>query len=174
MNDKDFVQTPKEITELLLKYEKFNGDILEPCCGKGAISNVLLEKGYNISSSDIKDYGYGEVKDVFDLRKEYDNIITNPPFSNKFALPIQKHLLKITKKKLVLLWYAKNIGRILEGKTSIFLKKIYIINKRIEWKETNLGWLFAWYVWEKGYKGDVIIKRIELDAKEINDGEKKK
>jgi len=163
MADKDFVQTPKEITEILLSLETFKGDILEPCCGKGAISEVLKSKGYNVISSDVKDYGYGKIEDLFNIDEEYDNIITNPPFSGKLANPIQRKLMSITKDKLVLIYYVKNIGAILEGKASKYLKTIYILNKRIDWVETKLGWLFAWYVWEKGYEGDITIKRIDLE-----------
>jgi len=70
-------------------------------------------------------------------------------------------LLAITKKKLCLLWYVKNLGNEIETKTSKNLKCVYIFNKKIEWVETKLGWLFGWYVWEKGYEGDIIIKRID-------------
>jgi hypothetical protein len=156
----DFVQTPKEITEALLKYEKFDGQILEPCCGKGAISEIIKSNGYEVKSSDKNEYGYGEIKDVFDIKDLQDNIITNPPFSLKVEMV--RYLLSITKNKLCLLWYVKNIGNVLESKNSKGLKTIYIFNKRIEWVETKLGWLFAWYVWEKGYEGEITIKRIIL------------
>ncbi len=152
----NFVQTPKEITEKLLEFESFTGDILEPCCGKGAISNVLIKKGYSVKSSDIGDYGFGEVKDIFSIDGKYENIITNPPFCNKEAVEVCKHLLKIYNKKLVLIWYLKNLGRIIEGKTGEGLKYVYIVG-RVDWKETTLGWKFAWYVWEKGYKGKVVV-----------------
>lgn len=155
----NFVRTPREITEALLRYEEFEGGVLEPCCGDGAISEVLKENGFKVKSSDLFDYNYGELKDLFDINEEQDNIITNPPFSLKIDM-IEK-LLSITKKKLVLLWYVKNIGNLLEGKRNKNLKTIYIFNRRIEWKETKMGWLFAWYVWEKGYEGDVTIKRID-------------
>lgn len=154
-----FVQTPEKITEILLKEENFEGDILEPCCGKGAISKVLLSHGYSVKSSDIHEYGYGEKKDVFKLQGMYDNIITNPPFNNKLAVTIYKDLQNKYRKKLVLLWYLKNLGRIVEGPTGRGLKTVYIVGK-IDWKETKLGWKFAWYVWEKGYEGAITIKVI--------------
>jgi len=157
----NFVRTPREITEALLKMENFEGKILEPCCGDGAISEVLKENGFEVKSSDLFDYGYGEIKDLFDIELEQENIITNPPFSLKVDM-IEK-LLSVTKKKLVLLWYVKNIGNLLEGRRHKNLKTIYIFKKRIEWKETKIGWLFAWYVWEKGYEGDVTIKRIDWE-----------
>jgi methylase of polypeptide subunit release factors len=157
----DFVQTPKEITEALLKLEKFEGSILEPCCGKGAISEVLKSEGYEVISSDKFSYGYGEEKDLFEVEEEFDNIITNPPFTQQQK--VKKHLLNLAKKKVCLLWYVKNLGNEIETKTSKNLKYVYVFNKRIDWVETKLGWLFAWYVWEKGYEGDVIIKRIDWE-----------
>jgi len=155
----DFVRTPKEVTEALLKYEKFEGEILEPCCGDGAISEVLKKKGYSVMSSDMIDYGYGIKNDLFYIHNEFDNIITNPPFTQQQA--VKKHLLSITKKKLALLWFVKNLGNEIEAKTSKNLKSVYVFNKKIPFIEINFGWLFAWYVWEKEYEGDVIIKRIE-------------
>ena len=160
----DFVETPKEITKLLLNNEKFEGNILEPCCGNGAISEILKKEGYKVISSDLNEYGYGEIKDVFDIKEEYDNIITNPPFSIKLAIPIQRYLFSKTKKKLVLLWFLKNVGQMLEGKSIEGLKYVYIIGK-VNWIETKLGWKFAWYVWEKGYKGDVMIKNLNSQNK---------
>ncbi len=157
-----FVQTPEEITKKLLEFEKFEGKILEPCCGKGAISEVLKSDGYEVISSDKFDYGYSNQRDVFDITESQKNIITNPPFNNKEAVEICKHLLTIYEDKLVLLWYLKNLGRILEGRTRIGLKNVYILGK-VDWKETSLGWAFAWYVWEKGYEGDVTIKRIDWE-----------
>ena len=166
MVENDFVQTPKEITEALLLLEKFEGNILEPCCGKGAISEVLKSKGYSVISTDKFDYGYGTQRDLFEITEEFDNIITNPPFTQQQA--VKKHLLSKTKKKLALLWYVKNLGNEIETKTSKNLKYVYVFNKRVEWKEVKLGWLFAWYVWDKEYEGDVIIKRIDLTK--LNDG----
>lgn len=158
----NFVETPAEVTNYLLQNEKFYGNILEPCCGKGAISEILKFNNYQVESSDLFDYGYGEIKDLFDIDIKYDNIITNPPFSLKIDM-IEK-LLSITKRKLALLWYVKNIGNIIESRRSKFLKTIYIFNNKINWKETKIGWLFAWYIWEIDYNGEIIIKRINNET----------
>ena len=155
----DFVQTPKYVTEALLERESFEGSILEPCCGAGAISTVLQAKGYPVISFDKNDYGFGSQKDLFEISEPFDNVITNPPFTQQQA--VKKHLLSITSKKLALLWYVKNLGNEVETKTSRNLKSVYVFNQKIDWVETKLGWLFAWYVWEKGYEGDVTIRRIE-------------
>ena len=155
-----FVQTPREITEVLMRFEKFDGDVLEPCCGMGAISEVVKQTNHVISC-DKNDYGYGVTGvDLFGIRDKYDNIITNPPFIQQSK--VKRHLLKITKRKLALLWYLKNLGNEVETKQSQHLKSVYVFNQKINWVETKLGWKFAWYVWDKEYEGDIIIKKIDL------------
>ena len=154
----DFIRTPKSVVEAILKYEKFDGEILEPSCGDGVISEILKNNGYKVESSDKYDYKYGEVKDLFSITDMHDNIITNPPFTQQQA--VKKHLLPITKKKLALLWFVKNLGNEIETKTSKHLKCVYVFNKKIDWVGIKFGWLFAWYVWDMDYEGDVTIKRI--------------
>ena len=51
---------------MLLGLETFDKNILEPCCGEGHISNVLKDAGHIVTSSDLIDRGYGEVKSIFD------------------------------------------------------------------------------------------------------------
>ena len=155
----DFVKTPTEITQALLKYENFSREVLEPCCGDGAISEIL-KKSHNVISFDKFNYGYGGQRDLFEINEQYDSIITNPPFTQQQA--VKKHLLSITKKKLALLWFVKNLGNEVEAKTSKHLKTVYVFNKKIDFKEINFGWLFAWYVWDKDYEGDITIKRIDF------------
>jgi len=159
MAKNDFVQTPKYVTEALLERESFEGSILEPCCGAGAISTVLQASGYQVISSDKFDYGFGVQRDLFSITEPVENIITNGPFTDQQK--VKKHLLSITTKKMAFLWYAKNIGNEIETPSGRNLKTVYVFNQRIEWVETKLGWLFAWYVWEKGYEGSVAIHRIE-------------
>lgn len=156
--ENDFIKTPKEIIDVLLQYEQFDGDILEPCCGDGSISDVLKQK-YNVISSDKIDYGYGNIKSLFNIKEQYDNVITNPPFSKQQL--IKKHLFSVTKNKLALLWYVKNIGNEIETKTGRHLKSIYVFKNKIEWINAKINYLFAWYVWDKNYIGDIVIKRID-------------
>ena len=58
----DHYPTPANVTMELLKREVFNGSIWECACGDGAISKILIDKGYKVVSSDILDYGYGKQK----------------------------------------------------------------------------------------------------------------
>lgn len=59
--------------------------VREPACGKGYMSNVLLEAGLDVVSTDLIDRGFGE---VIDWLEETDSrgcksLVTNPPFTIK-------------------------------------------------------------------------------------------
>lgn len=78
----DFYQTPSCMTEELLHSTDFPLDrdvrILDPCCGRHAIGNVLRKHGYrNITECDLM---YGEDFLEGDDGKIYDVVIMNPPF----------------------------------------------------------------------------------------------
>lgn len=144
------------MTQYLIDREQFDDVILEPCCGKGAIAETLKKSGLQVIASDVKDYGYGEVRDLFDIRKPHPFIITNPPFS--VASKTKRHLLSITEKKLALLWFVKNLGNELETKDSQYLKTVYVLGK-VDFPEIKFGWKFAWFVWDKIHTGNIEIIR---------------
>ena len=98
----DYYATPQESTFKLLEVEDFKGNILEPCCGEGHISEVLKQEGYKVFSNDLIDRGYGELhKDFLTEDFEiYDNIITNPPF--KYAKEFIEKSLKVTTGKVAM------------------------------------------------------------------------
>ena len=70
----------------------FNFKIWEPACGCGNISEVLIDHGYSVISTDMYDRGYGESGVDFlattKMPANCDTIITNPPYSlsNEFIL----------------------------------------------------------------------------------------
>lgn len=171
----DFYATPSEATEALFEVEKFWGNVVEPACGNGMMSEII--KKYNkVSSSDLYDRGYGYIGIDFLTNDKHfmyqpQNIITNPPFSlfQEFA----ERALKMATDKVAL------FGKLqaLEGqKRATFmenspLKTVYVFKKRINpmrngisVDESGKKWAstmaFAWYVWEKGYKGEPVIRWI--------------
>lgn len=91
----DFYATEPLATNLLVKIEDFEGDILEPACGQGHISKVLENYGYNVVSRDIVNRGYGEVADFLSKQNTFfdGNIITNPPY--KYAQEFVEKALSI-------------------------------------------------------------------------------
>jgi hypothetical protein len=67
----------------LLDSVEITGAVHDPCCGTGTIPSVCLERGIAATGSDIRDRGFGEVWDMFDLTGPYDNIISNFPYGNR-------------------------------------------------------------------------------------------
>lgn len=57
------------------------------------MSEVLKAAGYNVTSSDLIDRGFGEVKSLFDYEHFDGDIITNPPY--KLALDCVKKSLDL-------------------------------------------------------------------------------
>ena len=166
--ESDLIRTPRWCVEKLLEFEEFPPDslILEPCCGDGAIAKVLEERGFRVRAIDKYNHGYGEVKDLFEETERYDFIITNPPFTRQQA--VKRHLIKLARKRLILLWYLKNLGQELETWTGRFLRRVYILGK-IDWKEADLGWFFAWYVWDLESKSnEVVVRDLRRQVNQLN------
>lgn len=91
----DYYATEPAATDWLCKLEKFDGPILEPSCGEGHISRQLIAAGYDVTSRDLVDRGYGEVADFLsiDMQEWNGNIVTNPPY--KYAQEFVEKSLRI-------------------------------------------------------------------------------
>lgn len=91
----DFYATEPRATELLCELEKFDLHILEPSCGTGHMSEVLKTAGYDVTSRDKINRGYGEVADFLspDNVKWNGDIVTNPPY--KYAKEFVEKALSI-------------------------------------------------------------------------------
>src|SRR5262249_43677850 len=83
----EFYPTPPSAIRALLSVELFAGDIWEPACGNGAISKELAAAGYDVVSTDITDWGYGEPGHDFLACQSprARNIVTNPPYGYGLA-----------------------------------------------------------------------------------------
>src|SRR5262249_15831089 len=53
----DLYETPACAVEALLEVEHLPHKIWEPCAGRGAIVDVLRERGHFVVASDLVDYG---------------------------------------------------------------------------------------------------------------------
>ena len=170
----DFYETPTWALEALLKRESFEGEVLDPCSGKGAICKVLEKYGYKVKGSDIQtsDEIYGDKGvDAYSIEKMCDNIITNPPYSTKIG-ELVNHFMGIYQRKMALLLRLT----FLEGKgrhdmfTTHPLKIVYVFSSRVtmypadEEMPDNDGTIaYAWFVWEKGYIGRPTINWISAE-----------
>lgn len=151
----EFYETPDWGTLALLRYESFEGDILEPCCGAGAMARVLRTAGEVVIASDLYDRGYGAIKDVFEYTSA-DNFVTNPPFN--IASDILDHALKITRRKVCLLLRTafleskRRHARFYESRPP---SRVYVFSERLSMYpagyESKSGGTtsYSWFVWDR-------------------------
>lgn len=117
-----------------------NRKIWECSAGQGHLSERLTELGYEVRSTDLIDRGYGEGGiDFLQTTEMWDgDILTNPPY--KYAI-----------KKYPPRYVYVSRSRILCAKNGMF-------------EEMKAGGgsavAYAWYEFQKGYKGVSIIKWI--------------
>lgn len=173
----DYYATEPKAIELLLKLEQFSPYIWECACGEGHLSKVLEEHGYKVLSTDLIDRGYGKGGVDFlgvtraDIKADVPrDIITNPPY--KYAKEFVEHALDISMDSTKVAMFLKI--QFLEGKARRQLfekyppKKIYVASSRLlcakngEFQKMRDGGgsavAYAWFIWEKGYCGDTVVK----------------
>jgi hypothetical protein len=164
----DFYPTPEWVTKALLKVEKFDGAIWECACGEGHMSKVFIEYGYETYSTDLVDRGYGKQLDFLNSNFVCPNIITNPPYS--LALEFVNKAKAQSSNKIAM--FLKTTFLESESRYEMFqdknyaLKTVYQFSNRVTLykggvKMKNSGMIsYAWFVWERGYKGEPTIKWI--------------
>lgn len=169
----DFYETPKWATEKAIEAMLMDGiinrydEILEPCVGAGAITDVLSVYGFeNLRASDIQTADYVKGKrgvDVYDIEDDVcEVVLTNPPYNLMTKCNMLHEFLRISKKKVILLlniFYLSSKDRKAMLENS-HLRHIYIHSDRVtmypygQEKPKNGGTkMYAWYVWDKEYNG---------------------
>lgn len=152
----EFYPTPAWGTRALLRHVKFYGPILEPCCGDGAMAEILKESGQPVMASDIIDRGYGKVKNFLDIRDYYSNVVTNPPFN--IAEDLLIHALDIATCKVCFLLRTAFLESV--RRYNIFYKHnppstVLVFSERLSMYpkgyEVNGGGTtsYAWFIWNK-------------------------
>lgn len=167
----DYYATEPKAVELLLELEQFGSTIWEPACGEGHISKVLEAHGYSVASTDLIDRGYGIGGVDFlglDSRPVDYDIITNPPY--KYGMEFVEKALEVVAEGRKVAMFLKL--QFLEGKARRALfekyppKTVYVSSGRLhcarngDFKEAvkNNAVAYCWFVWEKGYMGNTVIK----------------
>lgn len=166
----DYYATDPQAVEMLLALETFAPVIWEPACGEGHISKVLAAHGYEVISTDLIYRGFGEPEPMDFLTETFPNfegdIITNPPYSA--GLEFVERALETVRPSGKVAMFLK--VQFLEGKRrgELFAKTpprtIYISRSRLacakngDFEHTEKAIAYAWYVWEKGFTGDPVIK----------------
>lgn len=169
----DFYATPPLAVRELLNLEIFNTNIWEPCCGMNHITDVLRENLYNVRTSDIIDRvndGTVEIIDFLNTDEKWDgDIITNPPF--KLGTEFVYKCLDVLQPGSKLAMFLKLTFLETRQRKELFLKHppktIYVSSSRLSCSKTGTfdkngntvsAVAYCWFIWEKGYKGETIIK----------------
>lgn len=174
--ENDYYATDPRTIDALFEVEDFGDTIWEPACGEGHLSKKIKEYGKSVLSTDLVQRGGYGVGDVDFLEQDSTwngDIITNPPY--KYAQEFVEHSMKlIAKSEICGLKVAMFLKlTFLEGqKRRKMFKKyppkyIYVFSQRqkcaINGNFENTGSsaaCYAWFVWQKDFTGDPIIKWI--------------
>lgn len=162
----DFYATDPIAAEWLIQLEELNHNIWECAAGQGHLAKVFESHGFAVKATDLIDRGYGQGGvDFLACADKFDgDIVTNPPY--KYSLPFIEHALSLVPDGHKVCMFLK--VQFLEGKErrKFFEDNppihVWVSSSRIKCgKNGNFAEsmvAYAWYVWEKGYHGDTILK----------------
>lgn len=167
----DYYATHPEAVEWLIKLEEFNRQegVWECACGEGHISKVLEQEGYPVHSTDLVDRGFGvEGVDFLSYTEAWSgDIVTNPPY--KYAQSFVEKALSLVDEGSKVALFLKL--QFLEGKArkKMFAKyppvRVWVSSSRLLCAKNGdfdlsggSAVAYAWFVWEKGFKGHPEIR----------------
>lgn len=167
----DYYATDPIAMELLLEVETFNNKIWGPAVGEWHLANVLVEHGFDVRGSDIiKRTPNTEIIDFLEFSGGWEgDIITNPPY--RIAQKFIEKSMEILDEGAKLALFLKLTFLESKGRKEMFLttppKTLYVSSSRISCakngdfdKYPSSAIAYGWYVWEKGFTGDTVIKWI--------------
>ncbi len=169
----DYYATEPKAAELLLEQEEFHHTIWECACGEGHLAKVFEAHGHEVISTDLVYRGYGDPEPLDFLNETIDDfegdVITNPPY--KFALEFVQRALDSIKPGRKVAMFLKL--QFLEGKSrkNFFQitppRRVYVSSSRLKCAKNgefesiaSSAVAYAWFVWEKGYTGETVVKWI--------------
>lgn len=177
--DDYYATDPKALEVFLDKIEedgiKLHNNIWECACGEGHLSKVLESRSYKVWSTDLVDRGYGNGNTDF-LKSIPDSwcgdVLTNPPY--KYAKEFVEKALEVTRIGTYTVMFLKI--QFLEGQARKELfkkyppKYVYVNSKRQVCAKngdfdkyangTGTAICYCWFVWQKGFNGEPIIRWI--------------
>lgn len=189
----DFYPTEPWVTRALLAAVEFapagkskaDTVIWEPACGDGRMALPLVAAGYQLISSDIADWGYGEsgvdfldsasgefvgswlreIREVADPRATLDAIVTNPPFDQ--AVLFIGRALQLTQpgggKVAILQRHEFDAPRSNHAlfNTRPFAAKL-VLPRRPRWSDepdtASPRFPYAWYLWDWTHSGPPALR----------------
>lgn len=171
--NEEFYATHPSVVKDLLREMQFNRFILEPAAGMGHLFKEITAAGYKCLATDLIDRKEPTVQGGVDFLEadfevgKYD-IITNPPYD--LFIPFIKKVLEIAKDKVAFLLPMRYLSS--KSRYKIYQeyppRYVYVYIEDIllarngEFEKYHLGSreTYAWYIWEKEFKGAPTIKWI--------------
>jgi hypothetical protein len=171
--ENDYYATAPMAGKWLLELEHMNHDIWECACGAGHLSKVFEEAGHKVLSTDLIDRGYGnpgiDFLQVHDIVWQGD-IVTNPPY--KYAQQFVEKALELVYNEGKVAMFLKLLFMEGKARNKLFMKHpprtIHVSSSRILCAKNGdfKGFMdnggsamaYAWYIWEKNFHGDTVIK----------------
>ena len=167
----DFYATDPKAAELLLDVVPELNNIWECACGQGHLAKVFDNVDKLGKATDLINRGYGNTEDFLLCNESYHNgdIVTNPPY--KYAKEFVEHALELVDVGRYVCMFLKVLFLESRSRKELFTKftpkVIYISSSRINCAKngdfntyTSSAIAYAWYVWQKGYTGDSVVKWI--------------
>lgn len=173
----DFYATDPMAALALLTVEPQLKDIWEPACGMGHLSKVFEMKGKLARASDLRDRGCtgAEVLDFFSYNLPcYGDIATNPPY--RIANEFVRHAIDLVQPGRFVCMFLQLSFLESQKRYELIFKhyppcRIHVFSKRVttvrrgDFESFSRRGMksYAWFVWQKGYKGSPEIKWITED-----------
>ena len=165
----DFYSTDPRMAEELCKHVELV-NVWECACGAGHLAKVFERYGLLGRATDIVDRGYGESGVDFLLQTEQWNgdIVTNPPY--KYAREFVEHALRLVRNGSLVCMFLKLTFLEGQGRRGFFERyppsNVIVSVKRVQCAKngdfekyplTGSAAAYAWFIWQKGYKGEPIL-----------------
>lgn len=165
----DFYATDPRMAEELCKHVELV-NVWECACGAGHLAKVFERYGLLGRATDIVDRGYGESGVDFLLQTEQWNgdIVTNPPY--KYAREFVEHALRLVRDGSLVCMFLKLTFLEGQGRRGVFERyppsNVIVSVKRVQCAKngdfekyplTGSAAAYAWFIWQKGYKGEPIL-----------------
>lgn len=175
----DYYATDPIASEWLLQLEEFGDVIIDNSYGAGHLMQPFIEKGYEVIGYDIKKRFQDDLPDNVSFHEKdfltvsdsiKADVVFNPPYSK--AAKFVEHTLSLVEDGCKVCAFLKI--QFLEGKSRKLLfekyppRTVYVSSSRLlcaknaSFEEMIAGGgsavAYAWFVWEKGYKGITELK----------------
>ena len=171
IEENDFYATEPKAAELLLDVVPELNNIWECACGEGHLAKVFDNSEKLGKATDLIDRGYGTIEDFLLCKEPYNDgdIVTNPPY--KYAKEFVEKALELVDVGRYVCMFLKVLFLESRSRKELFIKfppkVIYVSSSRINCAKigdfntyTSSAIAYAWYIWQKGYSGESVVKWI--------------